>query len=55
MTTVYEVETDHNRSFWIIATSPQRAITKLKRRAKRLLDRGEKIKGVSTAGTIDIE
>lgn len=53
--TVFEVSTDRrNDAFWVVATSPGRAITKLKRKGKKLLDRGEKITGVRIAGEIDI-
>lgn len=51
---VYSVRTDLHRSFWVVATSPGRAITKLKRKGRKLLDYGEKITGVSEAGTIDV-
>lgn len=51
---VYSVSTNYSRSFWVVATSPGRAITKLKRKARKLLDCGERIIGVSEAGTIDV-
>lgn len=51
---VYEVSTSLSRHFWVLATSPGRAISKLKRRGRVLLDRGERITGSSRAGTIDV-
>lgn len=51
---IYSVSTSHSRSFWVAATSPGRAITKLRRKSRKLLDYGEKITGVSEAGTIDV-
>lgn len=61
MKEVYKVTTDdpngsiYGRSFWVVAASPGRAITKLKRKGRKMLDRGEKITGVTHAGTIDVE
>lgn len=55
MTTIYEVKTSHGRDFWVAATSPQRAIAKLLRKGKKLIDKGEKVTGVSEAGTVDVE
>lgn len=53
--TIYDVKTNANRTFWVVATSPGRAITKLKRKGKKLLDYGEKIIGVEEAGTVDVK
>jgi len=51
---VYSVDTTCSRSFWVLATSPGRAISKLKRKGKKLLDRGEKITGSRLVGTVDV-
>lgn len=60
MKDIYKVKTDnpngvYPRTFWVAATSPGRAMTKLKRNGKKLLDRGEKIVGVELEGTVDVE
>lgn len=51
---IYRVSTTCSRSFWVVASSPGRAIAKLKRRGKKLLDRGERVTGSSLAGTVDV-
>lgn len=51
---VYTVTTSHGRDFWVVATSPGRAISKLLRKGRLLLDRGEKVTGASEIGTIDV-
>jgi hypothetical protein len=55
ITPVYELRTDRNREFWVTATSPERAISKLKRRGRKLLDRGEKIVASRHVGDIDVD
>lgn len=52
--TIYSIKTNFNRTFWVVATSPGRAITKLRRKGRKLLDWNEKITGVEEEGTVDV-